>query len=236
LRQHIEAKIANIREDLCTRTSTRGDNFVMTVKKETFTNRIEAGRALVFAAAAIKPFESTKAIGSIGGFPISIERFDERATLLIHGKRSYRANVSDSPTGTIASLEHALDSIEDRLRERETNLTQSRRQIIDLTNQLDQPFEHEENLVEATKRQQEIVTVFAFLDLLLATLLKYVLWNCGVNSNRNESSNGWNRAAIDYEFSSGDGRCLVGSEKSNQLRNFIWRIRPAQRNSAKHLY
>jgi len=39
---------------------------------------------------------------------------------LIHGKHSYRANVSDSPTGTIASLEHALDSIEDRLRERET--------------------------------------------------------------------------------------------------------------------
>jgi chromosome segregation ATPase len=77
---------------------------------------------------------------------------------LIHGKHSYRANVSDSPAGTIASLEHALDSIEDRLRERETNLTQSRRQIVDLTNQVDQPFEHEEKLAEATKRQQEIVT------------------------------------------------------------------------------
>jgi hypothetical protein len=106
----------------------------------------------------MKPFESTKAIGSIGGFPISIEKFDERATLLIHGKHSYRANVSDSPTGTIASLEHALDSIEDRLRERETDLAQSRRQIVDLTNQFEQPFEHEEKLAEATKRQQEIVT------------------------------------------------------------------------------
>jgi G3E family GTPase len=152
-----EREIANIREDLRTRTSTRGDNFVMAVKNETFTDRVKAGRALVFAAAAIKPFESTKAIGSIGGFPISIEKFDERATLLIHGKHSYRANVSDSPAGTIASLEHALDSIEDRLRERETNLAQSRRQIVDLTNQLDQPFEHEEKLAVATKRQQEVV-------------------------------------------------------------------------------
>jgi hypothetical protein len=51
-----------------------------------------------------------------------------------------------------------LDSIEDRLRERDTNLTQSRRQIVDLTTQLDQPFEHEEKLAEATKRQQKIVT------------------------------------------------------------------------------
>ena len=50
-----------------------------------------------------------------------------------------------------------MDSIEDRLRERETSLTQSRRQIVDLTNQLDQPFEHEEKLAAATKRQQEIV-------------------------------------------------------------------------------
>jgi N12 class adenine-specific DNA methylase len=153
----LEREIANIRQDVRTRISTRGDNFAMTVKNETFTDRVKAGRALVFAASGIKPFESTKAIGSIGGFPISIERFDERATLLIHGKHSYRANVSDSRTGTIASLEHALDSIEDRLRERETDLAQSRRQIIDLTNQFEQPFEHEEKLAVATKRQQEIV-------------------------------------------------------------------------------
>jgi N12 class adenine-specific DNA methylase len=154
----LEREIANIREDLRTRTSTRGDNFTISVKHETFTDRIKAGRALIFLAAALKPFESTKAIGSIGGFPISIERFDERATLLIHGKHDYRANVSDSATGTIASLEHALDSIEDRLRERETDLAQSRRQIVDLTNQFEQPFEHEEKLAVATKRQQEIVT------------------------------------------------------------------------------
>jgi N12 class adenine-specific DNA methylase len=154
----LEREIANIREDLRTRTSTHGDNFMMTVKNETFTDRIKAGRALIFGAAALKPFESTKTIGKIGGFPITIEKFDERTTILINGKHSYRANVSDSPAGTIASLEHALDSIEDRLRERETNLTQSRRQIVDLTNQLDQPFEHEEKLAAAIKRQQEIVT------------------------------------------------------------------------------
>ncbi|CAN5488956.1 hypothetical protein BH20VER3_BH20VER3_07230 [soil metagenome] len=80
-----EREIANIREDLRTRTSTRGDNFVMTVKNETFTGRVKAGRAIVFLA-ALKPFESSKTIGNIGGFPVCIERFDERATLLIHGK------------------------------------------------------------------------------------------------------------------------------------------------------
>ena len=153
----LEREIANIRDDLRTRTSTRGDNFMMTVKNETFTDRVKAGRALLFLAAALKPFESSKSAGNIGGFPISIERFDERATLLIHGKHSYRANVSESATGTIASLEHALDAIEDRLRERETDLAQSRRQSADLAKQLDQPFEHEEKLADATNRQQQII-------------------------------------------------------------------------------
>jgi N12 class adenine-specific DNA methylase len=140
-----EREIASIREDLRTRTSTRGDNFSMTVKNESFTDRVKAGRTLVFLAAALKPFESTKTVGNIAGFPISVERFDERATLLIQGKHAYRANVSDSATGTIASLEYALDSMEDRLRERETHLVQSRRQSTDLARQLDQPFEHGEN-------------------------------------------------------------------------------------------
>jgi chromosome segregation ATPase len=67
------------------------------------------------------------------------------------------SNVSDSPTGTIASVEHALESMSDRLRERETDLQQYRKQGEDLTKQLDHPFEHEEKLATATKRQQEII-------------------------------------------------------------------------------
>ena len=157
--QILQREITSIRKDVRTRTSTRGDNFSMIVKNEAFTDRVKAGRALVFLAAAVKPFESTNTIGTIGGFPISVERFDERATLLIHGKHSYRANVSDSPAGTIASLEHALESIEERLRQRETDFAQSQRQASDLGKQLDQPFEHEKKLAAATIRQQEIVTV-----------------------------------------------------------------------------
>ncbi len=60
--QTCEREIANIREDLRIRTSTRGDNFTMTVKKEAFTDRVKAGRALVFLAAALKPVQSTKAV------------------------------------------------------------------------------------------------------------------------------------------------------------------------------
>ena len=42
---------------------------------------MKAGRALVFLAGAMKHFQSTKAIGEVGGFPVSLYRFDEKANL-----------------------------------------------------------------------------------------------------------------------------------------------------------
>jgi N12 class adenine-specific DNA methylase len=155
--QRAERDIANIREDLRTRTSTRGNDFTMTVQKEAFTDRTKAGRALVFLAAALNPFQTTKPIGTIAGFAITIERLDARTSIRIHGKHVYEANVSDNALGTISSVEHALSSLEDRLREREADLRQYHRQSDDLAKQLDHPFEHEEKLTTATKRQQEIV-------------------------------------------------------------------------------
>jgi hypothetical protein len=62
-----------------------------------------------------------------------------------------------TPAVPIASLERALSGIEDRLSERETDLAQSRRQSADLGKQFDHPFEHEERLVDATKRQQKLI-------------------------------------------------------------------------------
>jgi len=60
--------------------------------------------------------------------------------------------------GTISSIEHALSSLDDRLSEREADVKQYQRQSEDLGKQLNQPFEHEEKLSTATKRQQEIIS------------------------------------------------------------------------------
>jgi hypothetical protein len=157
-----EREICGIREDLQSRISTRGDNFLMTVKNEKFTDRAKAGRALVFIAAALKPFQSTKPIGDIGGFPISIHRLDDRVTVAIDGKCTYSANVSDSALGTISSIEHALESMEDRVRGRESDLNLCCKQQKELAQQLNYPFEHEAQLADTVARQQEIV---AALDL-----------------------------------------------------------------------
>ncbi len=153
---------ANLRQDLASRTPTRGEEFVMTIDGQRFDERVKAGRQLVAIAENLKPMQETKQIGSIAGFPISVRRLDARVELRVHGRNTYYATVSDSPQGTIASLEHALGDFEARLAEPTENLGRLKTRILELETQSQQPFEHLEKLEAAEKRQHEII---AALDL-----------------------------------------------------------------------
>jgi N12 class adenine-specific DNA methylase/predicted O-methyltransferase YrrM len=157
-----EKFVANLQHDLATRTPTRGDSFTMTIDGQHYDERVKAGRQLVFIGAALKPMQSTGKIGSIAGFPISLHRLDARIELRIHGKNTYQATVSDSPQGTISSLEHAIGEFESHQAESNANLKQLEMRIGELKTQLDAPFEHQEKLEAVETRQQEII---AALDL-----------------------------------------------------------------------
>lgn len=152
-----EREVANIEQDLRTRTDTRGEAFAMTIRDQRFTERVEAGRQILSIASILEPHQTTKPIGKIAGFPISIQRHQERINILIHGKNKYTANVSESVAGTIASLEHTLSALESRLKESNDDLAIYRRQRSELALQLAKPFEHETKLANMVSRQQEIV-------------------------------------------------------------------------------
>ena len=157
-----EKCIAKLRQDIATRKPTKGEAFCMTIDGKHFDERVKAGRELVFIAEALKPMQETRQIGSIAGFPISLSRLEARAELRIHGKQTYGSTVSDSPQGTIASLEHTLGDMDAQLVEATENLGRLKTRIQDLEAQSHQPFEHQGKLEAAEKRQQEIV---AALDL-----------------------------------------------------------------------
>ena len=160
--EHCERIMANLRTDLATRVSTQGDRFVLKLKKETYTDRVKAGRALVFLAESLRPFTTTHPIGKVGGFPFAVQRMDGSAKVLIQGKADHEANISDNALGTVASVEKALQSMESRLESRGEELADYQRKREELGRHVGAPFEYEEKLVAATARQQEI---FAALDL-----------------------------------------------------------------------
>ncbi len=157
-----EKNLTNLQQDITTRKSTRGDDFIMTIDGKRVDERVAAGRQLVFIGASLKPMQSTRQIGSIAGFPISLRRLEARVELRIHGKNTYEATVSESPQGTIASLEHTLGQFDSQVAESTKSISRLKTRIQELHTQGQQPFEHQEKLEAAEHRQQEIV---AALDL-----------------------------------------------------------------------
>ncbi len=157
-----ETFASNLRQDLATRKPTKGESFAMTINGEPLDERVKAGRQLVFIGEVLKPMQETRQIGSVAGFPISLHRLESRVELRIQGRNSYGATVSDSPQGTIASVEHALNDMDSLLTESTENAERLRARIQELQAQSRQPFEHLGKLDAAEKRQQDII---AALDL-----------------------------------------------------------------------
>ena len=80
---------------------------------------------MIFLAAAMKPFQSTKAIGEIGGFPVSVHRFEEKSTLIIHGKAECKANISDNDATAADRHCAGRDDSENRLANRGGEVTRA---------------------------------------------------------------------------------------------------------------
>ncbi len=202
-----EKFVAKLQQDLAARKPTRGEQFSMTIDGKRFTERVEAGRQLVFAGAALKPMQETKQIGSIAGFPISLYRLESRVGLRIHGRNTYEATVSDSPQGTIASLEHAIGDFESQLAESTENFGRLKTRIQDLQAQCQQPFEHQEKLEAAEKRQQEII---AALDI-----------------EKNQASTQVDEQP-DAETQTSEEESLDSVLESNEAEDFDETVQPAQ--------
>src|SRR5205823_13357950 len=66
------------------------------------------------------------------------------------------ANISDTPLGTIRSVEHAIQNMEERLEQSLRELADCEKQCRELENKIGQPVEHEEKLQTLVQRQQEL--------------------------------------------------------------------------------
>jgi hypothetical protein len=149
-------KITNIGEDLERRHNTQGDAFTLNIGPQTFRNREKAGEALIYLARKYVLSSKFTEVGFFAGFELQFwpDRVDE---IILKGKNSYAAKISDSPLGTISSMEHVVRSLDTHAQELRQNLAATRRRIEELRPHIEKPFEHEERLHELVQRQQELM-------------------------------------------------------------------------------
>lgn len=154
----ISQRLENVKLDIATRTETRGDAFEIRIANGTFKDRAQAGESLNRLAGQLAGRGCEKEIGEFAGFRLVLRiAFLEHAEILLKGKNTYSANLSETGLGTIRSMEYTVQNL-DECQERYTHeLAESEKRRRELESKIGQPFEHEEKLQSLTLRQQEIV-------------------------------------------------------------------------------
>ena len=134
------------------------DNFSMIIGGKTYTDRKEAGTAIIAACAGLKAVKTAGQIGEFHGFTLSAS-FDsliQMFQLTIKGKCSYQIDVGKDPLGNLQRISNALSGIGKKLAEAELNLETVQQQLATAKEEVEKPFSKEAELTEKMERLSEL--------------------------------------------------------------------------------
>jgi hypothetical protein len=156
--QRCTERLANLQQDLAVRQDTSGDKFRIELDGQTLDNRGVAGELLLRRAGKIKnSFGANARVGKFAGFDLSLHAsYNSEVELLLHGKNSYSARVTDTALGTIRSLESIVQGFEERATGLERDIRDSQKRAKEFEAKVGAPFEHEKRYHHLAGRQSEI--------------------------------------------------------------------------------
>ena len=130
----------------------------MTVSGKLYTDKKEAGVALISAASGLKSVKSAGQIGEYHGFALSSEYnfLSNTYTLTIKGKCSYKIEFGKDTLGNIQRIHNALSAIEKKLADTEQNLETVQQQLKTAQEEVQKPFTKEAELSEKMERLAEL--------------------------------------------------------------------------------
>jgi hypothetical protein len=153
----ISKRIENLKLDIPRRSETRGDAFEIQIEGTVYIDRPIAGELLNRIAHRMTGGSTEREVGSFAGFHLTLRAgFLDRVDILLKGHLLHTANVSDTPLGTMRSVEYAIQNMEERLQQSLRELSDCEKQCREFESKIGQPFEHEAKMQTLVQRQQEL--------------------------------------------------------------------------------
>ena len=130
------------------------DHFSMEISGKVYTERKEAGAAIIEACKALKAAGTEGRIGSYGAFELHsrFDNFDKVFRLSIKGAWNYSMEVGKDPLGNILRVTNALAGIERALPQVERRLETLEQQLAQAKEEAKRPFAQEAELAEKSAR------------------------------------------------------------------------------------
>lgn len=130
------------------------EKFVMKVGDKTYTDKKEAGAALVEMCREMKTAGVPATVGEYAGFKMSVsfDSFNHVFVMNLKGQLSHNLEIGADPLGNLARINHALESMPKQLSEAQTKLETVERQLETAKTEVTKPFAQEAELAEKLER------------------------------------------------------------------------------------
>jgi len=127
------------------------------LEKQVVKDRGIAGELLNRIARRVAGSTNSHVIGSFAGFQVLARPAVLQPTeIILKGRNYYTAHLSETALGTIRSLEHAAQNLEERLAYHQRELADTEKKCGELETKVGQAFEHETKLQSLGQRQKEL--------------------------------------------------------------------------------
>ena len=126
----------------------------MRVGNKVYTDKKEAGTALVEMCKEINSVNPQAVIGEYAGFKmaVSFDSFNHKFVMNIKGQLSHNLEIGVDPLGNISRINHALEAMTKELAEASTKLENVERQLETAKVEVTKPFAQEAELSEKLDR------------------------------------------------------------------------------------
>ena len=153
----LEKRLAEVQSDLTLRPDTHGDRFVIELDGQEIRDRGIAGELLARQGDRVKGRQIERRVGTFAGFQLFVaDNFMGGPEMVLKGSSVHRAKFGSSAHGTMRSVEHAVQSLDEVAAGLTERIADTRKRLTELTAQSGQPYEYEDRLAALSLRQQEI--------------------------------------------------------------------------------
>lgn len=132
------------------------DSFSMTVMGTVFTERKEAGEAIIAACKTMTDPDQELLLGEYRGFPMKLSLHGTTFKVSMKQNLSYSADLSNDPSGNITRINNALEKIPDSIKGQESQLATLQTELENAREEAERPFPKEDELKTKSARLSQL--------------------------------------------------------------------------------
>ena len=134
------------------------EQFFMQVGGKSYTDKKEAGTAIIAMCKEIKGINASADVGEYLGFKLNVtfDSFNNKFVMNVKGAMSHPMEVGSDPLGNITRINNVLEAMPSQLEEAQMKLSNVKHQLETAKAEVDKPFPQEAELAEKLERLAEL--------------------------------------------------------------------------------